>query len=66
MSKRSRLSPFDEDAEELPITWTDEVLVHTFRRNGKNSITAICHINLYDNEGNCYSAERVVVLKKRD
>jgi uncharacterized membrane protein len=63
--KRSRLSVTAVGAEPLPAGWLDEVVVHTIRRNDDGTVTAICMINLYDSEHNCYTAERVIRFARR-
>ena len=59
------LTVTSEGAEPHPLGWHDELVAHTIRRNEDGSITAICLINLYDDQKNCYSAERVIRLEKR-
>lgn len=60
------LSVFDVGSEDMPDGWYDEIVIHTIRRNKDGSVTAICHVNLYDGKGGVYSAERTIRLTKRD
>ena len=59
------LHALDPRAESMPKGWHDEIVCHTIRRNGDGTITIIALINIYDDEGNCYSGERIVKLRDK-
>lgn len=59
-----RLHVGQEGSEGFPDGWSDEIVAHTFRDNKDGTITVIVRINIYSPNGDCYSDDRVLRLKK--
>jgi hypothetical protein len=51
-------------AEFMPPDWHDEIVIHTMARNKDGSISVIALVNLYDGDGNRWTAERTIRLER--
>lgn len=49
-------------AEFLPAGWHDEIVCHTIARNKDGTITVVALVNLYDDTGRRWTAERTIKL----